>query len=130
VMNPVMERPAAMPAMPASLQVFQVLVKSKTRKVRVEVAIGGQKPFSKRPEFSLDVKAGERVTLRAIRAGYEEKVESFLATGNRTVAFKLDRRRRGARRPMAMKPDPRPTEMRPRPRGMGIVGEGTLKPMF
>ncbi|MFH2010193.1 MAG: serine/threonine-protein kinase [bacterium] len=130
VTKPVMERPA-LPAMPAALQVFKVLVKSKTSRVRVEVSIGGQKPFNKRPDFSLDVKSGERVTLRATRAGYEEKVESFLATADRTVAFTLDRRRHGARRPpMVMRPRPRPVVVQPRPRGMGSVGEGTLKPMF
>lgn len=143
-MAPVMrEAPMAMePAMrpvvtpiPDPLKVFKVRVRSKTRRIRVEVTLGNQKPFKRRVPFKLEVKGGERVTLRATRRGYEEQVESFLATADKAIVFSLERIRAGYRRPRPRpmvitarrRPRPRP---RPRRRPMYGVGEGTLKPTF
>ncbi len=122
---------------PDPLKVYKLDVKSKTSRVRVEVTIGTGKAFKKRVPFKLEVKGGERVTLRATRRGYEEQVESFLATADKKIRFKLERIRAGYRRPrprprpvvISARPRPRP-RTRPRPRGMRGVGEGTLKPTF
>jgi len=126
-MEPVM-RPAAVPK-PDPLRVYKVRVRSKTRWIRVEITLGAQKPFKKRAPFALEVKGGERVTLRATRRGYEDQVETFLVTADRSVVFALERIRVGYRRPrprpMVITGRPRP---RPRPRPMHGVGEGTLKP--
>ncbi len=135
VPEPVM-RPAVAPK-PDPLKVFKIGVRSKTRRIRVEITLGNQKPFKKRIPFKLEVKGGERVTLRATRRGYEEQVESFLVTADKKVVFSLDRIRAGTRRvrprfrPMIITARSRPRpRYRPRPRRVRALGEGTLKPMF
>jgi eukaryotic-like serine/threonine-protein kinase len=135
VPEPVM-RPVVVPK-PDPLKVFMIGVRSKTRRIRVEITLGNQKPYKKRIPFKLEVKGGERVTLRATRRGYEEQVESFLVTADKKVVFSLERLRAGYRRPRPRpmvitaraRPRPRP-RYRPRPRRVTGVGEGTLKPMF
>ena len=120
---------------PDPLKVYTVDVRAETKRLRVEVTLGAQKPFPRRLPFKLQVKGGERVTLRATRRGYEEQVESFLATADKKVVFSLVRVRSGYHRPrprprpMVINVHPRPRP-RPRPRGMHGVGEGTLKPTF
>ena len=91
-----------------------------------------QAEMKKWPPFKLKVKEGERVTLTAHRKGFEERVETFLATSDRKLTFALERRRRSTRRTRlaGRRPATRPTARvtRPRrPRGMSSVGEGTLK---
>jgi hypothetical protein len=139
---PPMEEVPPMPAAPVvvprkNLKLFKILVRSRTKKVRVEVNIAGQASFTKRPPFKLEVKEGERISLRARRPGFEDGVETFVAMKNRRVSFKLKRARRGSRpRPVVELPRPRPMAEPPRPRprparmGPRRAGEGTLKPMF
>ncbi len=146
-MEPVMEpprevEPPVMQAPPVPVvKVHQIQVKARTRRVRVEVTVAGQRLYAKRPPFAVDAKTGERVTLRAYRPGYTEQVESLVATRSQEIVFTLHRgsgrvvrrpRPRPRPRPVVVRVRPRPRP-RPRPRlrprpVMRRYGESTISP--
>jgi hypothetical protein len=114
----------------SALKVFTLRVQAKPKGVKVEVIVAGQPPFQKLAPFALEVKEGERISLRAFREGYVEQSESLLATSDKTLDLELERRRPGTRptaRP-ASREAPAMDPERPRPPVMSTVGEGTLKP--
>ncbi|MDY0001292.1 MAG: serine/threonine-protein kinase, partial [Polyangia bacterium] len=55
--------------MEAGLKIFALRVRAKQEKVRVEVIVAGQPSFQKTVPFDLEVKEGERVSLRAFQEG-------------------------------------------------------------
>ena len=136
-------------------KLHRVTVSSQTNRVRVQVKIAGQIVYQKRrPTFSFEVKEGERISLTATRPGYEPQVETWIATGGKTVALSLSRKRAGRlgpKNPMtSMIREPPPLAVRPPPRVIMAppprvtmappamqpvmdrpnVGVGTLRPMF
>jgi hypothetical protein len=117
--------------MEAGLKIFALRVRAKPEKVRVEVIVAGQPSFQKTVPFDLEVKEGERVSLRAFQEGFLDQTESLLATSDKTVELDLEPRKPGHRPRGHSRPEPRhgaSMDPPPRPASMFTAGEGTLKP--
>ena len=107
---------------------YTIKVVSKTAGAKVTAQVGDGKPEVKKVPFSVTLKAGEKLTVKATRRGYSPKEQVVVAEADREVDLTLERfGRRRRRRVVRVRPRPRPMPvvMRRRP-AMRRVGAGTL----